>query len=175
MNADETSDIGPSGLGGWLLLIPVGLASGVFRTSGFVLMTVIPLVSEDTWHRLMSPPEYHPLLMPLLLFQVLANFLFALASLALLYLFFRRSRRFPRALVTYLSLNVVYLVIVRLLGGFVPAMAEVLETRAAWIDLAVALVVAAIWIPYIFRSRRVSNTFRVDSNELATSQTAYRN
>jgi hypothetical protein len=157
--AGRTADGGPSGLGGWLLLIPIGLASGVYRMSRSVLLTGIHLLSDDRWRDMLSSPAYHPLLLPLLLCEALASALFVLGSIALLYLFFRKSRRFPPAFILYLSLNVVYLLTDRLVGGMIPVVAEVLVTRAALVELGVAIAVAAIWIPYTLRSRRVRNTF----------------
>lgn len=160
----RTSGDGPSGLGGWLLLIPIGLVSGVYRMSRSVLITGIHLLSDDAWRDMLSSPAYHPLLLPLLLGEALASALFALGSIVLLYLFFRKSRRFPAAFIAYLVLNVVYLLTDRLVGGRIPVVAEVLVTRAALVELAVAIMAAAIWIPYTLRSRRVRNTFLVGAD-----------
>ena len=161
------TDTEPSGLAGWLLLIPIGLVTGIFRMSKAVLTTLNGLTSDDAWTALMTPPTYHPLLVPLLLFQIVASALFAVASIALLYLYLRKSQHFPRMFVVYLSLSVAYVLIYRAVGGFVPAAAEVLNTRAGWVELVVAATAAAVWIPYILRSRRVKNTFRVADNGVA--------
>jgi hypothetical protein len=140
--------------------------------SKVMLATLVPLISDDGWSRLATPPVYHPLLVPLLLFQVLASAVFVALSIVLLCLYFRKSRHFPRVFVVYLALGVAYVLIYRLVGGFVPVAADVLDTRAAWVELAVSVTVAAVWIPYTARSRRVKNTFRTSGNGTAPSHPA---
>jgi len=137
--------------------------------SKVVLNTLNGFTTDAAWTALMTPPTYHPLLVPLLLFQMVASALFAVASIALLYLYFRKSQYFPRAFVVYLSLSVVYVLVYRAVGGFVPAVREVLNTRAGWVELAVAATAAAVWVPYILRSCRVKNTFLATGNGTAAT------
>ena len=151
----------PEGLGGWLILVAIGLAATAVRITYFVLSTLLPIFTGDTWHDLTTSgtPAYHPLWGPLLVFEVCGNALVVALALTLLVLFFRKSPLFPTLAVVYLALNVVFVVGDYFMGGMIPAVAASNDPDSMK-EVVRSLVGAAIWIPYMLRSKRVKNTFR---------------
>jgi len=121
----------PKGLGGWLILVGIGLVVNLLQYfAAFVVIGKEPASS-------ISP------------FFVILLILATVLSLCAVLLFFYKSRHFPQA---FIGLIVV--------GFFVTAATKAqfpgLEIAR---DLIVQVLAALIWIPYILKSRRVKNTF----------------
>jgi hypothetical protein len=158
----DTHTSGPTGLGGWLVLVAIGLVLAPLRILAFLLQTFVPIFSDGTWTVLTTPgsEHYHPLWAPLLVFEVVVNLAFAFAGLWLLVLFSRRSQNFPRVYVWLALLNIPFIFVDAWLGSFVLTEEPVFD-RATAGELARSIVGAAIWVPYMLSSRRVRNTFVV--------------
>ena len=159
----------PEGLGGWLILVAVGLAWSLVLMLTQLWRDFLPLLLEDQWALLTSPSSdtYHPLWAPLLIFEVVLIIAFVAASIVCLALFFRRSPHFPRIMIAYYLATLVFVATDLFLSNFIPAVAA--ASNAATIrPLGQAIVTCAIWVPYMQRSRRVHNTF----GERSSSSTA---
>lgn len=161
------------GLGGWLILVAIGLILAPVR----LLVTYIPMYtqifSDGTWERLttVGSDMYLPLWGAFLMGELLYNSLIVLASLYLIYLFFSKHYLFPRF---YIALMIVSLV-------FIPIDAWLLtqvlpnekmfdpETTKEFVRL---LIAALIWIPYMLVSKRVKATFVEHRPALPVSQNA---
>jgi hypothetical protein len=148
-----------SGLGGWLILIAIGL----FGAPLHVLQSYVEYgsaYSASTWLLLTTPGTqvYHPMWAFILIFEPLTSVYFLVAAILLLVLFFRTKRIFKRLMIAYLALNLVFALVDLLLGQSIPAIAAQ-DTSSAWTGVLVGLASAAIWIPYLLRSQRVQATF----------------
>lgn len=151
----------PKGLGGWLIVVGIGLVVAPVRIAVACVQTYVPLFQNGAWQLLTTPGTgtYHPLWAPVLLGELLVNLGFFAAFLVLIFLFVRRARMFPRLYIAVLALNLAFLFVDALLLDSLAASGS--QTETVWTPLLQGLASAAIWIPYMLRSRRVRNTFVV--------------
>jgi hypothetical protein len=156
----QTAD-GPRGIGGWLILPTIGLL--IFP--GFILFDLVfqqwPVFGEGMWPMLTMPgaPLYHPLWAPLIVGGIGYDLAILAFDVALLFLLFGKSARFPIAFVVFCLVNAVFLVVTGALVWQIPIVAE-RGSEALVREIAPPVVVAAIWVPYMLVSKRVRNTFR---------------
>ena len=86
----------PSGIGGWLYLVALGLCLTPVRLV-LEIGRGLRLLDPATWHAVTTPvrPAYHPLFGPLIVGELAANGILLLWTFGLLYLYFTRRRIFP--------------------------------------------------------------------------------
>jgi hypothetical protein len=151
---------GPVGLGGWLVLVAIGLFVTPVRLALFLSQTFLPIFRDGMWERLTTPgpAPYHPLWGPLLIGEIAINSVFILLAIYLLFLYFRRSWRFPRLYMTLLISSLVFIVADSFAVGIVAPSQGVMDP-ATIAEIGKSLIVAAIWVPYMIFSKRVRNTF----------------
>jgi len=156
----EVADTSPRGIGGWLILVVIGLVLTPFRVGYFLLTTHWPIFRDGAWPILTTPgtEAYHPLWGPLIVFEIVGNLgCIALAVIGL-WLLLRKSRHAPRAVTGLLAWAALFGVIDYFAGDLIPAVAAEPDPNDLG-QLARTLVSAAIWIPYFRLSRRVKATF----------------
>jgi hypothetical protein len=149
-----------NGIRGWLILLAVGhvLRPFSFIKTGFDLWPT--MFKTNAWRLLTDPIEssYHPWWAPTLLYELL----FTLASLVfcilLIALFFRKRAVWRRCFVLFLAANLVGSVVDAWFTQHIPAAARPLGVSVA--GLIPLTLGAAIWVPYVYRSKRVKATFR---------------
>jgi transglutaminase-like putative cysteine protease len=148
------------GLGGWLILVAVGLC----LRPVMILVTIIQAkdgyFNASVWQLLSTPGSEHhqpnfTLVAPL---ELILNFTLFTYAIFLPVLFFRRSHLFPRAIQIFLGLCVLVALFGvwsnTLLGQNDPQLQ--METTKLLVQTVIG---AAIWIPYFSMSRRVRRTF----------------
>ncbi|MFC3798437.1 DUF2569 domain-containing protein [Cohnella sp. GCM10012308] len=152
--------LGVSGLGGWLILIQIGLYVTLIQLVIQINQYTIPSFESETWNALTSKGAdlYHVLWKPAILFEAVFNlgmFVMTIFCLAFMYM---RKRIFPKLMIVYYSVS--------LLGGI--ADYALVQTISSDVGLDLdnslrdtfrAVVTCSIWIPYFLRSERVANTF----------------
>jgi hypothetical protein len=150
----------PSGLKGWLILPILGLCIFPIRITIYLINDFLPLFQEGSWEILTTPGSemYHHLWAPLLIFEIGGNLLFIAFAVALLFLLFTKSYRFPTLFILFIVLNLVFVVCDFFLGGLIPAVAAVNDESAVR-ELVRSFLGLIIWGPYFLYSRRVKNTF----------------
>jgi transglutaminase-like putative cysteine protease len=149
---------GPRGLGGWLILVGFGVTVlPIVMVTGFV--DILPSYAASTWSQYTTPDSglYHPLWAPLLIFELVVNVALIVFSVLQVWAFYRRKRVFPGLFVVLTGTRVVTTWVDSVLADAIPALEGVAEAGTG--QLLWAVVMAAIWIAYMFRSRRVQNTF----------------
>ena len=152
------------GLGGWLILVALGLISAPLMIGWALYQDFLPLVLEaQVWETLTSPgsPIYSSLWKPTLMMEVTVNIVFFVWTIYLLVLFFRRSAHFPKLYVIFLAVNLLFLVIDDVLlfqiRRQLPILTETVgEQKFSSLS---AVLPTVIWIPYILNSKRVKQTF----------------
>ena len=147
----------PRGIGGWLVLMAIGLVIQPFRLLSFVAQDLRAFES-DTWRRLTTPssPAYHPAWGLVLVAETVANGLFLAGSFVLLYLFFKKRAVFPRVAIGFLVASALFQVLeVVVTGALLGGATQGKEIG----QLMLAVVSAAVWIAYLALSRRVAATF----------------
>ncbi len=149
-----------NGLRGWLILVGVGVVIAPFRLGAGFLPTFLPLITEGTWRVLVTPgyEAYNPLWIPLLALEFTYNIGMLLAAVWLNVLFFTKHRFFPRLYIVMAALPLLITPLDSWLVSLIlPENPLFNEETAA--DFARALLVCAIWIPYMLKSERVAATF----------------
>ena len=148
------------GLGGWLILIAIGLCISPFIRIFTIGQNWDGYFSNQVWQTVAMPQgkSYDPLYGPLLIFELLGNiFMFGL-NLLLLCLFFSKRRPFPSLFIVLILCQVVFVILDDVGCALIPA----LQSNATVNDHAEAfraVIYASIWVPYIMKSRRVKDTF----------------
>ena len=153
----------PYGIGGWLVMVAIGLIISPFLMLGHLWADFHSLASPD---RLLAE-RLVPGLTTLVAFEFFANALLLAAWAPVVVLFFRERRLFPRTYQLWLGGIFVarfaeYTLSFRLgTGAIANAASSVVEHLHSKLGLNVlqALVAAAIWISYIAVSERVKATF----------------
>lgn len=156
----EVETQGPSGIGGWLILVAIGLIMSPFALLASLLLQYLPIYTSGTWQSLTAPSSefYHPLWGPILIFETIATSIFLVLAVALLVLFFRKSRSFPKFFIILAIAHPIYILVGAWLASFVLQDDPQFGADTAG-DLSRAAIYAAIWVPYMVKSRRVNNTF----------------
>lgn len=158
--ADKTSsDLKYSKPGGWLVLICIGLFLAPVRIIIFLVQNassysprlILLLLDPETQY-------YNPLLAFLLIFELFVNVLFIAWAIVLLILLFRTKRSFKWVMITYLALNVIIVSADLLIANSIPLLQSQISSNDS-VEVIRSFVGAAIWIPYLFISKRVKGTF----------------
>jgi hypothetical protein len=157
--AENQSQVAPSGIGGWLYLVAIGLCLTPIRLLVEIIRGVRPL-DPATWHAVTTPgmPPYHPLFGPLIVGELVANAALLAWAVVLLYFFFAKRRAFPGAMIAFLIVRVGIQVADLLVARMIPAAAASIGP-AVYGALAAGGLVVVIWVPYFLKSRRVAATF----------------
>jgi transglutaminase-like putative cysteine protease len=150
---------GVSGLGGWLGL--VGL--GVCLTPLVLVVRLVrsaPAYTASAWALRTTPGggDYHALWAPTLLLELVGNAALLVFGCLLVWQFFRRKRWFPALFVIVSVARLLLIGADALLAGAIPAV-SVQESGAEGTQNWSMLLATVLWVGYMFRSRRVRNTF----------------
>jgi len=160
MNAHEEVSPAAPKIGGFLIVVAVGLVVSFMGNLGHLASALIPLRGE-TWERLTTPgfSSYHPYWKSLLLFGVISTAVFLVLNVVVLVLFFRKHRSFPTFVVVLIPVIFVSMLAGYYLEGLVPAIAESQAYARQGHDLILKFIALHIWIPYFVVSDRVKRTF----------------
>jgi uncharacterized protein DUF2569 len=147
------------GIGGWLILVAVGLCLTPIRLAAEIVRGLRPL-EPTTWHAITTPGTraYHPLFGPLIVGELVVNAALLVWAGALLYLFFAKRRSFPVIMITFMIARVVFQAADLGVALMIPAAAPRIGPTV-YGALAGSVIVTLIWVPYFIRSRRVEATF----------------
>ncbi|MGE3799394.1 MAG: DUF2569 family protein [Candidatus Kapaibacterium sp.] len=150
---EEPVASGPSGLGGWLILLFINLSwsllIGLFRLQS----NYLSLFTDGRWTQLSDPasPHYDFLLSMIILWEMVFELALMTMIGVLIFLFFRKSYLFPKVYIWTLVASVVFSIsdgiTLSVLYG------ENYLGSLEWIAR------SAIWIAYVSLSKRVKNTF----------------
>jgi len=150
----EQEPSGPEGIGGWLILIVIGLIVTPFRLGYEVIMNMVPLISSPNILALNSPD-----LTNLIYFEIFGNLIFALYSILLLFLLFSKNKLFPKLLIFYFVTNFAFIMLDLFLASQISVIQHT-ETDASVIkEIFKSSFNLIIWVPYLILSKRVKNTF----------------
>jgi hypothetical protein len=136
------------GIGGWLIVVAIGLGLGPFAlllSAGGALLLLMSPMSQDLL-------AAHPEVARLLMLSAAIDSVLILALILLNILFYGKKKFFPRAAIVFLVANFILdLAAHQMLLQFIPTF----PSTGAFMSL----VSAAIWIPYFLLSQRVKQTF----------------
>jgi hypothetical protein len=158
----EELDVSSNGkaIGGWLILIALGIVITPIRLLMFMIPTYSEIFSTGVWEALTTQGSeaYNPLWAPILIFNIIGNSGILLAWLYLAYLFFSKNILFPKV---YIGLAIFGLAFILADAG---AIILVLPNEPVFgpdntREVIRALVMVVIWVPYMLMSKRVKATF----------------
>ena len=148
------------GLGGWLVLIGLGIVISPLGIIGSVFPIYSEIFSNGSWEVLTTPgtEAYNSLWAPIIYGAIAINGALAIAWIFVAFLFFSKKRVFPKWYIGMLLFTLAFI--------FVDAMAvkavlpnEPIFDSEMTKELGRSLVVCLIWIPYMLASKRVKATF----------------
>tara|TARA_R110002126_G_scaffold12196_20_gene53214 strand:- start:369 stop:881 length:513 start_codon:yes stop_codon:yes gene_type:complete len=148
------------GLGGWLIVVGIGVTLSPFILLYQVLPLYYEIFSNGSFAALTTEGSeaYHALWAPVLMSEVVYNACIVVAGFYLMYLFYTKHYLFPRL---YIIIVVSMLVAIPVNSWLVTLVLEDskmldAETIKEWGRTAIS---ALIWIPYMLISERVKATF----------------
>lgn len=148
------------GIGGWLILVAIGIVFAPIRIVAQVFPIYWRLFSNGSLDILTTPGTagYNPLWMPYLIFESTANVGLVIAWLYIAVQFFRKKRRFPALYVKIIVATFVF----QLVDAF-SIMTILPDGKALDSDtikeIGRTVFSACIWIPYLLISKRAKVTF----------------
>lgn len=143
------------GLGGWLILVGIGLVISPVR----LLVTVVPLYADivndaELWLHLTE----RPLFLPLFGMEVIGNIVIFIFQVALIFLFFLKKRAFPKIFI-YVQLGTLLFTFIDVVLSGIVFPEFPMFNEESMKDIARPLIGSLIWVPYMLRSKRVKATF----------------
>ncbi len=143
------------GIGGWLLVLAFGLIVLPIQPVIEIYHFIEKVITDGYWEAL-TASESNEMLFRIC--EVAGKSILVLYNVALLFMLFRKSTRFPFALKLFLIANIVFTIVAILLAHSVPTL---YAEKSSQLQLHVirSIVDAAIWILYFRFSKRVKNTF----------------
>lgn len=148
------------GLGGWLVLVGLGIVIAPLTIIGSILPDYSEMFSNGSWEVLTTPgtEAYDSLWAPLLYGEIAINGAFVLAWVFIGFLFFSKNRAFPKWYIGILLFTLAFVVLEPLaIKAVLPN--DSLIDAAATKEIGRALITSLIWIPYMLVSKRVKATF----------------
>jgi transglutaminase-like putative cysteine protease len=163
-----TDSQAPSGIGGWLILVAIGVVAQPIRILVESYETKWIFLLDD-WSLLTTPgsDSFHELWAPVLIFELAANITLVIFSVLLAILFFQKRSSLPKCYIYFLLWAVMISVVDSILVSFIPAAAEVGAAEQS--ALVRQGLFAAIWTAYFLKSQRVKATFVRRRNRQAQS------
>lgn len=148
------------GLGGWLILVGVGVVINPIR----LLVTLVPTYKQifetGAWEALTveSSEFYNPYFRSLLISEITFNAIIIAASTYLIYLFCSKHYLFPKL---YIGIVAVSLVFIPLDAWIVTKLfpSESIFNPEATKEFIITFLSGIVWVPYMLVSKRVKATF----------------
>jgi hypothetical protein len=147
------------GIGGWLILVVIGIVASTIQNSYVVYATFWPLVEDDTWAELTTDggSAYDPMWAPLLVFEAAGNAIMIALGVVTLVFLLKESKHTPAVAIIWLGLTFGFFGVDYLIAGLIPTVAAQLDASSLR-EVVRTAISAAIWIPYFLVSKRVKTT-----------------
>lgn len=158
--AERPTEQQPLPLGGWLIIVAIGVVVSPFRMVISIFPEFFKQISEGHWAALTTAgsPAYNPAIATLMVCELVVNIAMIVAWVVLACLMFAKRRAFPKVFITLQLATLVIqftdaLVVSMLLPG-VEAFDQ--GTRG---EIGRTVIACLIWTPYMLMSKRVKATF----------------
>ncbi|MCU8150880.1 DUF2569 domain-containing protein [Vibrio vulnificus] len=160
----ETTEVSernePLKIGGWLILIAIGVIIAPVRLFYFVGVSYPSIFTDGTWEALTTYGSeiYSPLWGPIIIGEIVGNLLFAFLGLYLAYLFFTKKSVFPKWYLGLTITSTVFLLIDAYLVSIVAPEIEMFNSDTT-LEVVRSLFSLCVWSPYLLFSQRSKGTF----------------
>ena len=147
-------------LGGWLIVVGIGLFAAPLRICVQALGAFLPLFQDNTWASISTPgiATYRPILASMIVIELTLNVALILASIVLIVLFFSKRRIFPKLFI-WVTLGSLGIIVLDAVAMYILMPERGLLSADTSHEIARSLLVALVWVPYMMVSRRVRATF----------------
>ena len=148
------------GLGGWLILVGIGVVIGPFRLAYEFGPTYFSIFTNGTWEALTTAESehYNSLWAPFLIGEVLYNSCMVIVLLFLIYLFFSKHYLFPKFYIGIVIVSLIFIPLDAWIGSILLPNEPVFDPNTKK-EFLRTLVGGVIWVPYMLVSKRVKLTF----------------
>jgi hypothetical protein len=148
------------GLGGWLILIGIGVVFSPIRMVYFLATIILPIFTNGTWEALTNPESisYTPYWESLIIFELIFNIAMLIWSGYLVYLFFTKHYRFPLMYILIASATVIFIVVDELACAAIFSDQSLFDSNGLKV-LIRSLFALIIWGLYLYKSERSRLTF----------------
>ena len=159
-NEIDYSRLGISGLGGWLVLVQIGIYGTLLSVVLRLLLNSIPMFMSEAWVMFTSKSSeyYHALWAPIIIFELIYDVLLVIFCIYILIKFYSKSWILPRLMIILYAAGFLVSLVGYIALEQIPLVKE-LESGNSIRDLIRPLLTCLIWIPYFLKSERVKNTF----------------
>ena len=148
------------GLGGWLVLVGIGVVISPIRMLVTIPPIYLPLFQDGTWEVLttVGSEAYIPYFGALLVGEIVINLIMLIASLLLIYLFFSKHYLFPKLFIGILLFTLIFILLDAWLVTVILPGEKMFDPETT-MEFLRTLIPSVIWIPYMLISKRVQATF----------------
>ena len=143
---------------GWLILVALGVTLRPLVQAFAFIKSFGRNFDLRNWEALTSPENSasHPGLLPVVWAEILVNAGLLAGSVLLLFLFYRRSRWFPRGFIIFSASLAIFFIADQ---AVVSSLNHTEIPDSAVTSMVSTALAALVWIPYMIYSRRVRKTF----------------
>ena len=160
MDETEVENKKPRAIGGWLILVAIGIVVSPIRTISMLYTTYLSLFSEDTWTVLTDRTleSFSLFLLPYLVCELVINVAIISITFYIVYLFFSRKAALPKWYFGISLFSTTFLVIDAYIVSLIISDSTVFDPDTVK-ELLRSLVSLLIWSPYLLYSQRSKETF----------------
>jgi len=156
------------GLGGWLILVGIGIIFSPLKIIASTFPIYSDLFSSGNWEMVTTPGSeaYNPLWAPILLGEIFINCTLVIAWVFIAFLFFSKKSLFPKWYIGILLFTSAFILVDALAIKAVMPNEPVFDPYTLK-EFGRTIIIAIIWVPYMLVSKRVKATFIEQKDENA--------
>jgi hypothetical protein len=149
-----------NGLGGWLILVGLGVILAPILLGRFLYTIYRDLFSNGAWSLLtnVSSEYYMPHFGVTVGVESFINLGLFIVSLYLIYLFLSRNKFFPKLFIWLSFFSLVFIIVDAIAVGYVFPTEEAFDSETMR-EIGKASFRVVVWVPYMMVSKRVKATF----------------
>ena len=157
---DEDGNKVRSGLGGWLILVGLGVVFTPLKLLAVVPKTFLTIFNDGTYDLITTPgtEAYHPFWSTIIWGEILVNAVIFVASIYLAYLYFSKKSLFPKFYIWIAVGSLAFILLDAVLVKVVLPNEPIFDPDTIK-EVARSGIVVLIWVPYMMLSKRVKATF----------------
>jgi len=146
------------GIRDWLILVAIGLVISPMIYLYNLFTIYLPIFTNGTWELVTNPNSSYfiPGIGTGITFEVIYRLVFLVASVYLLFFFFKKDKRLPKFYIIYLVSILICGVIDYAIIQSIPSIASQVSEDSG---LGRNVLATIIWIPYMLKSKLVKATF----------------
>lgn len=147
-------------LGGWLVLLAIGMVVTPIRMIAVFSQTFTPLFQDGLWAQLTSPSSsnYVPGLSGILIFEIIGNICLLVAWIYMAIRFFGKKINSPKFYTVLSICSVVFIIIDAVAVTAVMPHIPLMDAETGK-ELFRGLFACCVWAPYLIKSKRSRETF----------------